>query len=88
MESKTEADGCIDCGKEGGRYAVKKEVWDEAFPDYKAVREQRRAAGKATTVCLECLEKRLGRQLRMEDFTDARINQPIFYGYKIAMRSF
>lgn len=34
-------------------------------------------------LCFRCLENRLGRQLVIEDFTDAPINRPILLGYRI-----
>ncbi|QBZ72764.1 hypothetical protein SEA_GODONK_176 [Gordonia phage GodonK] len=59
---------CADCGVDTGKmhefYFVKTELWLYAMHSTDGM------------LCIEHLEKRLGRQLRAEDFTDASINDP------------
>ena len=37
-------------------------------------------------LCLDCLEKVIGRKLTIKDFNKATCNYPIFFGYKIGKR--
>ena len=56
---------CIWCGVDtaeiGEFYMVRNEIWDEYGP-------------KTGCLCIGCLEDRIGRQLRPDDFKDAPIN--------------
>ena len=61
-------------------YMVRESIWKEAFPDYLLVRDhlrQQKVRSKgfwAVVLCPECLSKRLGRPLTLDDFTWAPIN--------------
>ena len=63
---------CLDCRGDlreiGEYYMVHKEVWAAAFKN----------DGKVlwnVNLCIGCLEKRLGRKLTPEDFTDNLVNR-------------
>jgi len=56
---------CMDCPEDtlgGDYYMVHKELWEQVHWSY---------SGK---LCLPCLEKRVGRRLKLSDFTGAPIN--------------
>ena len=59
---------CIDCDVDTGKayefYFIKTELWLSVMPSI------------AGMLCIGCLEDRLGRMLRTDDFTDASINSP------------
>lgn len=61
-------DYCMDCEKSEREfdeyYMVKDEIWERAVFPY-----ERRGL-----LCIGCLEERLGRQLRPEDFTNFPVN--------------
>jgi len=62
---------CVDCQSEDFIYfMVTNEIW-------KIIK------GKSSILCIHCVEKRLGRKLTINDFTDASINELIFYGYHL-----
>lgn len=48
-------------------------VWIAAGMPFVAVHEHE---GQTGFLCVRCLERRVGRQLRPGDFTDAPINEP------------
>jgi hypothetical protein len=64
---------CHDCGIDtiatGQYYMVADDLWDRAW----RARRSRKPKGKRLpgdeVLCLPCLKRRLGRRLRMEDFT-------------------
>jgi hypothetical protein len=60
---------CRDCKADtlGEYYMVWDEIWD-------------RAGARGGLLCVGCLERRLGRQLCAEDFSDAPINSPRYSG--------
>ena len=63
---------CVDCHKKikvntKDYYMVQDHIWEEG------VQEENRG----NLICLDCLEKRLGRKLKIEDFTDYPVNEPI-----------
>jgi hypothetical protein len=71
--------GCIDCLKEDlpqpyDQYGLDSSLW--------------RSLGLTPrdNLCLVHLEKRLGRFLTIEDFTPAKINNPIRFGYRMAQQ--
>lgn len=70
---------CLDCKEDTGKmrehYFVKTEVWMQAFHSIRGM------------LCIGCLEKRLGRILGPEDFTDAHINNPRLYQMSDRLRS-
>ena len=61
---------CVDCkvdtGKIGEHYFIRTDLWLKAMRTIRGM------------LCIGCLEKRLGRELRKSDFTDAFINSPEF----------
>ena len=58
---------CLDCGKNTFKaeeyYMIHNHLWRRANPKVRGM------------LCLDCLEKRLGRELRPADFTDAPVNE-------------
>lgn len=74
---------------------VRDEVWFQAWPTYREDRELLQRTAKAREMqieavcylCLECLEKRLGRPLVIEDFEDVPLNKGVFFGYEMYRRS-
>lgn len=62
---------CIECEEYIGAdyYMVRNDVWRKAVPERKG------------QLHLTCLEKRLGRQLVMDDFTDVPLNNLIRFGF-------
>lgn len=72
---------CHDCGGANPQdYAVKREVWNEAWPDYRkqvslALNEYGRDhPGRHQLLCFSCIEKRLGRALVPGDFLKCPLN--------------
>jgi len=57
---------CLDCGVNTNfideYYMVNKDVW-------------KKSKGKKGMLCIGCLEKRIGRRLLPEDFTDVPVNK-------------
>lgn len=83
---------CIDCGEPDPCYKLRDDVWFEAFPDYHEVRKARAAKAQKgapgrfdrfTGLCFDCLSKRLGRPLVIEDFSNSIINDGIRFGYSM-----
>jgi len=67
---------CADCGGHGYGYMLRDSLW---------VLVNR--GSRDGFLCLPCVERRLGRPLRRDDFTDVPINAPIFYVFDLARRS-
>jgi hypothetical protein len=63
---------CLDCKKET---ILRDDKADEYFMVHSAIWRQAQPEGRGK-LCIGCLEQRLGRRLRPEDFTDATINRP------------
>lgn len=61
---------CLNCGKGHDSFMVHKKIWEEAGYHPKA------------NCCLPCLENNLGRELTMNDFTPAPINNAIRWAYQ------
>ena len=57
---------CLDCEKYGHGYHLEDTVWKAAGAD------------EFDLLCLTCVQKRLGRSLVVEDFSQHPINEPIF----------
>lgn len=61
---------CLDCKRDTGKmcehYVLQDRVWLSAHPS------------PIGMLCIGCLEKRLGRQLRAADFADCYVNDPRF----------
>ena len=55
-------------------------------PTREEVTHFKRKHCRSCVLCFNCLEKRLGRNLGLDDFTDASINRPILLGYAIRMQ--
>jgi hypothetical protein len=59
---------CLDCGVDTAEideyYMVHNSIWYDANPNIEGM------------LCIECLERRIGRELNPYDFTDAAINWP------------
>lgn len=70
---------CLDCRQDTGKmrehYFVKTEIWMKVHHSVYGM------------LCVGCLENRLGRQLRADDFTDAHINNPRLYDMSDRLRS-
>jgi hypothetical protein len=70
---------CLDCREDTGKmrehYFVKTDVWMKVVGSIYGM------------LCVGCLEKRLGRQLVADDFTDAHINNPRLYDMSDRLRS-
>ncbi len=56
------SNACVDCGQSAEYYMVHDELWERA------------GYGPDVMACIPCLEKRLGRPLRRDDFTPAPVN--------------
>lgn len=68
---------CQDCEADMPEcYMVRNDVWEDA------------GMPRAGHLCLECLPKRLGRSLTIDDFTDAPINKMIHIGYQLGRREY
>lgn len=78
--------GCMEC-RRIDLYMVRDEVWMTAVPNYFRLRPSRRREDLLTNLCLRCLEKRLGRPLTLQDFTDTEVNDPIRFGWDMALRA-
>lgn len=65
---------CTFCSAFPDSYMVENSVWEEAGFD------------KRELVCLSCLRLHLGRSLKIEDFTEAPVNQPIFLGFMLGQQ--
>jgi hypothetical protein len=76
--------GCFDCRKAHSNYMVKECIWNLAFPDYCKARIIH--SDIFIDLCFECLQRRLGRDLTMDDFTSAPVNDGIRLGYIIKKR--
>jgi hypothetical protein len=98
MRMKDGGLNCYDCDKASPQYMVKDEVWSSAWPRY---REMKAALSKKyprtlpseervkglLTLCLYCLEQRLGRPLKADDFDlELPINHTIALGMRIERR--
>lgn len=58
---------CSGCSGFNVPYMVTDKIWKKVSHNF-----------KDRFLCLFCVEKRLGRKLKLEDFTDAWINQGVF----------
>lgn len=90
---EAKGNGCHDCGEHFAFYMVHNWVWREAWPTYAAERQALMKKYKYTSeyfrvhldLCFSCLEKRLGRKLKPEDFDlDLPVNRGIALGMRIA----
>ena len=71
---------CRDCGKLGGNYMLKYEIWSSIWPTYEhdmaAIKEEHLRHGD---LCFWCAEQRLGRKFRSDDFEDVPCNEIVFH---------
>jgi len=73
---------CLDCEQATEYYMVSNEVWLEAIPDYREIKQERKqkhppkCTQRHVMLCLGCLTLRLGRPLRRLDFpSHIRLNR-------------
>ena len=91
---------CHDCKGGNHDYMVKKEVWLQAWPTYheehkallaeiRQARKEGRTNGRGhLLLCFNCLKKRLGRPLTVDDFDlDIIINDGIKLGVKLGLQA-
>jgi len=72
---------CMDCLRFNDSYMVRSAVWHEAT-------EREEGSDGDGLLCFECLELRLGRSLKIEDFLEtAPINRGVLLGYHLAKES-
>lgn len=85
-------DVCYDCLKLDTGYMVTNAVWAAIWPDElkhkeklaEIIKTRRLTHFRACArLCLDCLPKRLGRQLTIDDFPPSPINDGIHMGYKL-----
>jgi hypothetical protein len=78
---------CYDCGESAGpSYMVNSVVWKEAFPEYAyAKKETASIKGAHVCLCLSCLQRRLRRNITLEDLTDVPMNAKFFIGATMAL---
>lgn len=63
------------------------ELWLHRCPNGLSTEEERtlrRNLRPHIVLCFNCLERRLGRRLTLDDFTEDNINRPILLGYALA----
>jgi hypothetical protein len=87
---------CFDCLGPNNSYTVHDHLWDDAWPhheEHKSAMLVRASDHRMPHnmvhqyLCLSCLEKRLGRRLKIEDFDDAPINNAIRFAYQLGRES-
>ncbi len=67
---------CADCKDYGFLFMVRREVWEEAV----AKKDRHKM------ICVHCLQARLGRQLRKDDFDySLRINDALTFGIRLEL---
>ena len=66
---------CVDCGEFDIGYAVKTPVWVSAIRAEPQVSSRKR-------ICINCLQKRIGRKLVIDDFHPTA-NEQILFGYTL-----
>ena len=76
---------CRDCGRYGHGYMLEDDVWAAALSDEERRKDDPESDGydplSTLIICLPCVEKRLGRRLVPEDFTNVPLNRPVLYGF-------
>lgn len=85
---------CRDCSRFVPSYMVRDAVWFAAWPTYRedkiAANRQYKGTAEAwkawLLLCLQCLEKRLGRRLILKDFESLPVNDIVFFAYEMALR--
>jgi hypothetical protein len=87
---------CRDCNAPSQSYMVRDEIWLAAWPTYNAERRALIRAHKTTNdpchqtmllLCFSCLDKRLGRPLRPDDFKlSLSVNAGIVLGMRMSAR--
>jgi len=91
---------CFDCDSNTTLYSVHDHVWLKAWPDYQedkarvvtrygeyivdAYEGTKRHPMNCLCLCFDCLEKRLGRPLTIDDFDGTRANDGIRFGHSLA----
>jgi hypothetical protein len=72
---------CVDCLEYGHGWMCSDEVWAEI-----ATAHGSDPADPYFILCCKCAEKRLGRPLTIENFTDVPINRPLRFGHELGKR--
>lgn len=75
---------CLECGEWPSEYMLEHDIWMQAVPD-PAVRLDKEKPG-GVHLCLACVPKRLGRDLTLDDFSDAPLNNPIRVGFALGRK--
>ena len=72
---------CRDCGSFNGSYMLKQDLWEKAVPEELEWHKSYDGSqmSKCYVICINCITKRLGRDLCRDDFIDAPVNDVIFY---------
>lgn len=78
--------GCIDCGDTNDSYMVTNATWHKAIPNYPMLHKERKEKGLHTALCFKCLERRIGRELVLEDFVNYPINRAVLLGIRIGQK--
>jgi hypothetical protein len=93
---------CYDCKRGSEFYMVRRETWVRAWPEYDSLRREILAkrrellrdpdrafpVSKFLLLCFDCLERRLGRPLTVDDFDlDLIVNEPIRLGMRLGASS-
>lgn len=95
IENRADAHRCFDCHNFGCSYMVVNGVWNEAWPNCRLhkrilmtmARERFIEHKPACELCLDCLQLRLERKLKIGDFSDVPINKGIFLGFELGAAS-
>ena len=69
---------CKDCNGHADTYMVHDDVWAKAVP------EDPKTGG--VYICIKCMELRLKRPLSIVDFGNWPVNEPIRFGFELALR--
>lgn len=77
---------CFDCKGKYSIYHVNDEVWLQALPSYPRDVIDAHARGEQLLLCFDCLERRLGRPLTLQDFPECIANSGVFFGYLLRSR--
>jgi hypothetical protein len=75
---------CRDCGKHGGNYMLKNDVWFRMWPTYKEdILKIEDIELRHGMLCIRCAEKRWGKKFTSNDFMPGvPCNDVIFYGLR------
>lgn len=79
--------GCLDCHTfKTPWYIVRDSIWKEAIPNYNEIKKSN-PPEHPIELCFDCLEKRLGRQLTIDDFDLTKnINTSLLFGFMMGIK--